>query len=161
LRFAGGVRLLRSNLFQPPIDLETIEERHEAVGELLRTPELYQGLRTALARFPDLEQILALCAQAPGAAHLPNIHQIDMKMDRMVGLSQLLEYLPPLASLVEGTTSRLLVRWCSYIRADSATTSLQNGASTYWCISKQNCCMKSLEFYEKYINMFCMEKKPF
>jgi len=101
---------LRSNLFQPPIDLETIEERHEAVGELLRTPELYQGLRTALARFPDLEQILALCAQAPGAAHLPNIHQIDMKMDRMVGLSQLLEYLPPLASLLEGTTSRLLVR---------------------------------------------------
>jgi hypothetical protein len=50
---------------------------------------------------------------------------------------------------------------------DSATTALQNGACTYRCISKQihyktpfsdNSYMKSLEFYENYITLFCMEK---
>jgi DNA mismatch repair ATPase MutS len=104
------VRLLRSNLFQPPIDPETIGERHEAVAEIIRAPELYNGLKMALARFPDLEQILSLCVQAAGPPALSNLHQIDMKMDRMVGLRQVLEYLPPLASLLEGAASRLLVR---------------------------------------------------
>ncbi len=50
--------------------------------------------------------------------------------------------------------SRVLLQ---YITVDSATTALQNGACTYWCISKQmhykttfshNGYMKSLEFYE-------------
>ncbi len=50
---------------------------------------------------------------------------------------------------------------------DSATTALQNRACTYQCISKQvhyktpfsqNGYMKSLEFYEKYIILFCLEK---
>jgi hypothetical protein len=49
---------------------------------------------------------------------------------------------------------------------DSATTALQNGACTYQPISKQmhykspfshNGYMKSLEFYEKYITLFCLE----
>jgi hypothetical protein len=46
---------------------------------------------------------------------------------------------------------------------DSSTTALQNGACTYQCISKQmhfshNGYMKSMEFYEKYINLFYLEK---
>jgi hypothetical protein len=51
-----------------------------------------------------------------------------------------------------------------------ATTALQNGACTQPCISKQmhyktpfshNGYMKSLEFYEMYIILFCLEKKLF
>ncbi len=57
---------------------------------------------------------------------------------------------------------------CSYITVDSATTALQNGACTYWCISEQmhyettfshNGYMKSLDFYENYITLFCLQKK--
>jgi hypothetical protein len=60
--------------------------------------------------------------------------------------------------------------WCCYITADFATTARQNGACTYRFISKQmhyktlfshNSYMKSLEFYEKYIILFCLEKKLF
>jgi hypothetical protein len=49
----------------------------------------------------------------------------------------------------------------------SATIALQNGACTYQCISKQmhfktplshNGYMKSLEFYENYITLFCLKK---
>jgi hypothetical protein len=49
---------------------------------------------------------------------------------------------------------------------DSATTALQNGGCAYQCISKQmhlsfNGYMKSLEFYENYITLFCPEKTLF
>ncbi len=61
-----------------------------------------------------------------------------------------------------------LNRRCCYITVDSATTALQNGACTYQCISKQmhdktpfshNSFMKSLEFCDNYITLFCLEKK--
>jgi hypothetical protein len=50
---------------------------------------------------------------------------------------------------------------------DSATIALQNGACTYWCISKQmhyktsfshKSYMKSLEFYENQLTLFSLEK---
>jgi hypothetical protein len=56
---------------------------------------------------------------------------------------------------------------CCYMTVDSATTALQNGACTYMCISKQMhyktpfSHMKSLEIYENYIILFCLEKKLF
>jgi hypothetical protein len=52
---------------------------------------------------------------------------------------------------------------CCYITVDSATTALQNGACTYRYISKQMLYktpfshMKSLEIYENYITLFCLE----
>jgi hypothetical protein len=62
------------------------------------------------------------------------------------------------------------VKWCCYITVNSATTALQNGACTHWCISKQMIYkttfshigyMKSLEFYENYITLFFLEKTNF
>jgi hypothetical protein len=59
------------------------------------------------------------------------------------------------------------LRRCCYITVDSSTTALQNGACPYHCISKQmhyktpfshNGHMKSLEFFEKYITQFYLEK---
>ncbi len=57
-------------------------------------------------------------------------------------------------------------KWCCYITVDFATTAHQNGAYTYQCISKQmhyktsfshKGYMKSLEFYENHITLFCLE----
>jgi hypothetical protein len=54
-----------------------------------------------------------------------------------------------------------------YITVDFATTTLQNGACTYRCISKllhykppflQKGYIKSMEFYKTYITLFCLEK---
>jgi hypothetical protein len=56
---------------------------------------------------------------------------------------------------------------CCDITVYSATTALQNGACTYICISKQvhyktplshNGYMKSLEIYENFITLSCLEK---
>ncbi len=60
-----------------------------------------------------------------------------------------------------------LTHRCCYITVHSATTGLQNDVCIYRCISKQmhyktpfspNGYMKSLEFYENYITLFCLEK---
>ncbi len=59
---------------------------------------------------------------------------------------------------------------CCYIIVYSAITALQNGACTKKCISKpmqyktpfsHNGYMESLEIYENYITLFCLEKKNF
>ncbi len=61
----------------------------------------------------------------------------------------------------------LEINWCCYITVDSATTALQNSACTYRCISKQIhyktpfSHTKSLEIYEYYITLFCLEKINF
>jgi hypothetical protein len=63
-----------------------------------------------------------------------------------------------------------IIQWCCYITVDSATNALQNHACIYRCISKQmhnktpfshNGFMKSLEFSENYITLFCLEKTNF
>jgi hypothetical protein len=60
-----------------------------------------------------------------------------------------------------------MIQRCCYITVDSTTTALHNGACTYRCISKQmhyktllspNGYMKSLEIYENYITLSCLEK---
>jgi hypothetical protein len=65
---------------------------------------------------------------------------------------------------------RYMYGGCCHITVDYATTVLQNGACTYQCISKHmhyktlfshNGYMESLKFYEKYITLFCLEKKNF
>ncbi len=64
----------------------------------------------------------------------------------------------------------MAIFWCCYITVDSGTTALQNSACTYRCISKQmhyktpfshNDPMKSLEIYENYITLFCLEIQTF
>ncbi len=59
---------------------------------------------------------------------------------------------------------------CCYITVDSATTALQNDACKYRCISKQmhsktpfshSGYMKSLEFYDNYFTLVCVEKNLF
>jgi hypothetical protein len=64
----------------------------------------------------------------------------------------------------------MAIFWCFYITVDSGTTALQNSACAYRSISKQmhyktpflhNGYMKSLEIYENYITLFCLEKQTF
>ncbi len=68
---------------------------------------------------------------------------------------------------VEDPGNFLIILGCYYITVDSGTNALQNGACTYRCISKQmhyktpfshNGYMKSLEIYENYITLFCLEE---
>ena len=54
----AGVRLLRSNLFQPPRDVEIISDRLELVEELVSDINSYNELRSIIAKMPELNSIL-------------------------------------------------------------------------------------------------------
>jgi DNA mismatch repair protein MSH4 len=104
----GGTRLLRANLFQPPVDRAVIEARQEAVTELIESPNLYDDLRAMLARFPHLDSILSLCIKKPDL-HISQ-GQVDAKVDQMVGLRQVFELLPALCTALQQAQQSALLR---------------------------------------------------
>ena len=59
----GGVRLLRSNLFQPPIDQKVIMDRLQVVEELIDNMSLHHNLKSLISKFPDLDPVLTLCVK--------------------------------------------------------------------------------------------------
>ena len=87
-RTKGGVKLLRSNLFQPPVDQQLIEARQEAVTELIEGINLYDDLCNLVGKFPNLEAVLSLCIKRADVA--ANIIRVDSKIDQMIGLRQVL-----------------------------------------------------------------------
>ena len=82
-----------------------IEERLNAVEELVQKPELYNGLKNSIARFQDLELVLSLCVQQSRPATTQNL---DQKMDRMIALKHVLEFLVPFSNLLAPATCKLL-----------------------------------------------------
>ena len=85
----GGVKLLRSNLFQPPVDQQLVEARQEAVSELIDSINLYDDLRSLVCKFPNLEAVLSLCIKRVDIA--TNAVRVDSKIDQMIGLRQVLK----------------------------------------------------------------------
>ena len=75
------------------------------VEELIDNMSLHHNLKSLISRFPDLEPVLTLCLKRPEM----NISsaRIDAKIYRMVALKQVLELLPPLHQLLQGSTSHL------------------------------------------------------
>lgn len=58
-----GSRLLRSSLFQPLSDIETLNARLDAVEQLLEQEEVFYGLCAVLPSMADLDQLVThLCA---------------------------------------------------------------------------------------------------
>ena len=54
----AGLRLLRSNLFQPPREVDLINDRLELLEELVSDVNKYSSLRSIIARMPELDSIL-------------------------------------------------------------------------------------------------------
>ena len=54
----AGLRLLRSNLFQPPREVDLINDRLELLEELVGDVNKYSSLRSIIARMPELDSIL-------------------------------------------------------------------------------------------------------
>ena len=74
-----GIRLLRSNLYQPPIDKDVINDRLELVEELTQDICFYNSLKNIIAKFPELDSVLNLCVKRQEM----NISyaQMDVKLD--------------------------------------------------------------------------------
>ena len=63
-----------------------IEERQEAVTELIESINLYDDLCKLVGGFPNLEAVLSLCIKR--VDHATNANRVDAKIEQMIGLRQ-------------------------------------------------------------------------
>lgn len=85
-----GARLLRKWVLQPSIRQEEIEQRHEAVAELLAATIARGELNRELDRMPDIERLLARVTTASASPR------------DLLALGSALKRLPALRSLTDG-----------------------------------------------------------
>ncbi|CAG0890009.1 unnamed protein product [Darwinula stevensoni] len=123
---AGGARLLRANILQPPCDLPTIRDRLNVVQELSENPDLLFGLQarlmgvyllsweqSVLSRFiVDVDHLHSLCIQIPKQ---DTVLIAETRLNYIIGLKHVLELVEPLQrALLESE-----LPYFRYIRQDS------------------------------------------
>ncbi|KDR12561.1 MutS protein-like protein 4, partial [Zootermopsis nevadensis] len=101
----GGVRLLRSNILEPPCLLETILTRLDCVQEILESSELNLALESLMPKFCDVNHLLALCMQMP-RQDSKEVAETQMKYTLL--LKTTLEILPTLRLALQNCESRFL-----------------------------------------------------
>ena len=104
----GGIQLLRSNLFQPPTNIQVVMSRQEVVDELVGKPEILTGIQSILARCCDIDQLLALCVVISKTNE--NVYFIDRKINNVIGLKHVLELVEPLHVLLMSAESAILIK---------------------------------------------------
>ena len=128
-----GARLLRRWLLHPLRKLEPVVQRHDAVGELLESPETREAIRQTLGGVIDLERALARIATSramprevrqlgASLAQVPQLREMlsPCKSHRLRELAIRLEGLSELAATIERALdpeSTGTVRDGGYIRA--------------------------------------------
>ncbi|XP_014778440.1 mutS protein homolog 4 [Octopus bimaculoides] len=105
---AGGVRLLRANILQPPSDIETITLRQDVVSELTDNEDLFFNLQSILKRFLDVDHLLSLCVQMPKQE---TIRTAESKITNIIYLKHILEMLPALQDALKKSDNTLLVAY--------------------------------------------------
>ena len=101
----AGVRLLRSNLFQPPREIDLINERLELLEELVTDVNKYSSIRSIIARMPELDSILSLCIKSPEIDC--TLTQLESLINKIVALRQVLQLLPSLHEILQQFTSKI------------------------------------------------------
>ncbi|XP_033606751.1 mutS protein homolog 4 isoform X2 [Cryptotermes secundus] len=101
----GGIRLLRSNILEPPRLLETILTRLDCVQEIVETPELHHALEALVPKFCDVDHLLALCMHMP-RQDSKEVAEIQMKYTLL--LKTVLEILPTLKVVLQDCKSKFL-----------------------------------------------------
>lgn len=102
---AGGARLLRSTILEPPFCLDTIKLRQECVQELAEREELFLELGDLLKRFVDLDHLISLCVQLPKWESAQNC---ENTITHVICLKQALQLVVPLRQALTSASSGLL-----------------------------------------------------
>ncbi|XP_064469995.1 mutS protein homolog 4-like [Ornithodoros turicata] len=108
----GGMRLLRVNILQPPCDLPTILLRQKALQQMLNSEELFYGLQFLLAKFPNIEHILAMLVQTP---RRETFHTMEATINSCIALKRILDNVEPLQLLLKKSEDTLLTTYASYL----------------------------------------------
>lgn len=112
----GGVKSLRSNLFQPPVQMDVIVQRQEAVEELMRKPDMSHALQGIIGRFFDMDRLLASCVMIP---RVDSTQAQDQRLNNIIGLKHAVELVEALQSALENGECTLLTRMFDVLRDES------------------------------------------
>nr|XP_015205697.1 PREDICTED: mutS protein homolog 4 isoform X2 [Lepisosteus oculatus] len=107
---AGGARRLRSNILEPLVDANTINMRLDAVQELLQDEELFFGLKNAIGRFLDIDQLLSVLVQIPKQE---TVQLSEAKIMHVIHLKHTLELVSPLKAVLQNCQTVLLKAYCN------------------------------------------------
>ena len=127
-----GARLLRSSLVQPLKSAALINQRLDAVSEIVSTPSLFSGLSSTLESFPDLEQVTSyLLVKSSAELAFSTIGPINPKtITLLLHLKSAIEKVSDLVELLqehaEGNLLRSLTR---QMQEPAATTTGQDDQS--------------------------------
>ncbi|MBN3298758.1 MSH4 protein, partial [Amia calva] len=107
---AGGSRRLRSNILEPLVDADSINARLDAVQELLQDEELFFGLKSAIGRFLDIDQLLSVLVQIPKQK---TVQVAESKIMHVINLKHTLELVSPLKAVLKKCQTALLKAYCT------------------------------------------------
>ncbi|KAL3187723.1 hypothetical protein MRX96_024749 [Rhipicephalus microplus] len=119
----GGSRLLRVNMLQPPCDLETIVLRQNAVQQILDSEECFYSFQFLLAKFADMEALLAALVQVP---RVETLRTMEAAVHNCVCLKHILEHVEPLRIVLNKCEDSLLGLYASHI-TDSRYSEMHKG----------------------------------
>ncbi|MBM3329346.1 MAG: DNA mismatch repair protein MutS [Calditrichaeota bacterium] len=114
----SGRRLLFSRLLEPLADINLIDERLDAVGEITRRERERESVRQLLKRSGDIQRMLARLATARGSPR------------DLTALAATLEMLPVLQQLTTAFRSELIRAWAGRISVCADIASLIRNAIT-------------------------------
>ena len=118
----SGVRLLRANLYQPPIDAEVINNRLEFVDELVTDVGFFNSLKNVVNKFPDLDPVLTLCVKRTDDNN--SAQKIESKINNMISLKQILQLLPQLYDILSKSKTRIAVEVSKMLKGHVNISSL-------------------------------------
>jgi len=102
---AGGARLLRSNILQPPCDLSTIMDRFDSVEELTEKEELFLNLKSVISKFNDVDQLISTIVQIPKK---DGLKVFEKRIADVLHLKHTIGLIATLKQSLEPSESRLL-----------------------------------------------------
>ncbi|OWA54865.1 MutS protein-like protein 4 [Hypsibius exemplaris] len=100
----AGSRLLRANLLQPYVKVETITTRYDCISEMIQTEDLFFGLQKLLSRFADVEKAITFLVQVPSKE---NSKVSESHIGSIIHLKHILSLVEPLRDFMKSSQNDL------------------------------------------------------
>ena len=102
----NGMKLLRSNILEPPIAVDVVLERIEAIEYALKEKDFFVELQNILKQFNGIDEILKYFYQTT-AAKSQNLKSNEKKFKIIYLIKQELNSIYALLNMLKGTESSL------------------------------------------------------
>ena len=109
---------------------DVIEERLDAVEEMIEHPEVLSSVQTTLGRFGDVDSLLSLCAILPKTRSIPFVEQ---RLNQIIGLKTVLNFIPSIVSVLSVDIESELLRKIASILQDPVFTEMHEKLCEFIC----------------------------